>query len=202
MIDLHQSVYSLLNPIALDMGLFLIHAYQNVERVQKPYASIRIDTSQVPNHEIFFPPKETGYQDYGNYRKATIEIQVYGKNAGVGARRFALALKSYSNVERATQLNIAVCTQMFLSEVPELLNLSQYEERGIYQFQLYYADEMEDNVGLIETVEVSYGSEETKWDETDTIWDDGETTWDEIDYCKLQVTAYPPYTPPHPEQGD
>ena len=205
MIDLHNAVYSLLKPVADVMKLNLIHSFQNAERVVKPYASIRIDTSTVHNHEIYFPVKETGYQDFGNSRRATIEIQVYGKNAGVGARRFALGLKSPSSLDRATMLNIAVTTNMFLSEVPELINLTQYEERGIYQFQLLYSDEMEDEVGLIETVEISH-EKETIWDDMGTIWDDVvsdvDTVWDEMTTCEVSITAYPPYTPVHPGQPD
>lgn len=189
------------------MKLNLIHSFQNAERVRKPYASIRIDTTTAPHHEIYLPVKETGYQNFGNYRRATIEIQVFGEDAGMGARRFALALKSPSNLDRAVQLNVAVMANLFLSEVPELINLSQYEERGIYQFALCYSDELDENVGIVETVEIGYVDEETIWDEFATIWDpdsqgDKQTVWDEEIHCTTTITAFPPYTPPHPAQPD
>ena len=67
-----------------------------------------------------------------------------------------LALQSNSSLEHAQRINIAVSTRLFLSEVPELLNLEQYEERGIYQFELLYSDELDDRVGIIDHVEITW----------------------------------------------
>jgi hypothetical protein len=190
-VNLHQSVYALLEHVSnkLETPLPLIFAYQNAERVLKPYGSIRVDTINAPQHEITLPVLETGYQVFGGWRRAVIELQVYGRNAGTIARRFALSLASYSSNEFAASLNVAVAARLFLGEVPELLNLSQYEERGIYQFALLYSDEMDDHVGLIERVEIGQRDPANPGDAAD-------------EFCTMIIEAYPPYTPEHPAPSD
>jgi hypothetical protein len=200
---LHEAAYSLLLPIAESMPtgpLRLIHAYQNSARIPKPYAVIRIDTIAAPQHEQRLYVKETGYQTVGGWRRATVEVQVYGSNAGACARRFMLALATYSSLDNQATLNVAIGNRLLLSEIPELLNNSQYEERGIHQFEMFYSDEMEDFVGLIEKVEITYEQKESIWDENDSRWDEDRSRWDYEIYCRMVIEAYPPYTPIHPEQ--
>jgi hypothetical protein len=202
--NLHDSVYYLLKHVSDKMGepVPLVFAYQNAPRPMKPYGSIRIDTIGIPQHEIYMPVQENEYQTFGSWRRATVELQIYGRDAGPRARRFALSLQSNSSLEYQHWANIAVGNRLFLSEVPELLNLSQYEERGIYQFELYYSDEMDDHVGIIEKVEIKYVQPPSIWDDGDSIWDDGDSIWDYLEYCEIMVEAYPPYTVEHPTPGE
>jgi hypothetical protein len=178
----HETLWNLLNFVSqrMEHPIPLIFAFENAERVQKPYGSIRIDTITLPGHEIAFPVHENGYQDYGGWRRATVELQVYGRLGGPIAREFALRLQANSAVEQSQRLNIAIGNRLFLSEVPALLNQSQYEERGIYQFQYFFSEQLDDDVGLIETVII------------DSRPIGGKAS------CHLEITAFPPHTPPHP----
>ncbi len=183
----------------LEKPIPLVFSYQNAPRPLKPYGTIRVDTIGIPQHELYLEVEENGIQVFGGWRKATIELQIYGRNSGPLARRFALSLQSNSSLEFAQQRNVAVSTRLFLGEVPELLNLSQYEERGIYQFELLYSDQMEDYVGLIEQVEIIQIRPPSIWDDGESIWDDGLSIWDYLEYCSIMVEAYPPYTVEHPQ---
>ena len=199
--QLHDTLYLMLNDVSqrLEHPIPLIFAYQNSERINKPYGSIRVDTISIPQHELYLPVQETGYQVFGGWRKATVELQIYGKNSGATARRFALSLQSNTSTEFQQKINVAIGNRLFLGEVPVLLNASQYEERGVYQFEFYYSDEMDDNIGLIEKVEITHKHDESFWDEIPhSIWDDNDLIWDWYDICKIYVEAYPPHTPIHP----
>jgi hypothetical protein len=205
MANLNDLVYKLLLPIAETMiygKLPLIHAYQNDGRYTKPYAVIKIDTIQYPQHEQHFPPGENGYSVVAGWRKAIVEIQVFGRNAGDIVRQFMLRLATNTSVMNQVELNVSIGNRLLLSEIPELLNLSQYEPRGIHQFEMYFSEATDDDVGLIEEVEIGYVEPPTEWDKDDTDWDNGETVWDGSEYCKTRVRAYPDYTPPHPSVGE
>jgi hypothetical protein len=198
--ELHSSIYALLQPIAEAMPtgpIRLIHAYQNSERIVKPYATIRVNTIATPQHEQYLPVQETGYQIVGGWRRATVEVQVYGRNSGACARRIMLALATNTSLENQGRLNVSIGNRLLLTEIPILMNNSQYEERGIYEFEMFFSDEMEDFTGLIETVEIGYGSESV-WDCDETKWDECKSRWDFMEYCQAVVHGHPPYTPTHP----
>jgi hypothetical protein len=225
MADVQELAYELLTPIAELISLPLIHAYQNDGRIAKPYATIRIDTFQYPQHEHTFTVQETGYQTVGGWRKAIVEVQVFGRNAGHIVRRLMLALATNTSVMKQVELNVSIGNRLLLTEIPELLNLSQYEPRGIHQFEMFYSDQIEEEVGIIEEVEIGYVEPPTEWDKdktewddhcTETSWDDNntdwdnattnwdeecyeETVWDGEKWCVSTIRAFPPYTPEHPE---
>jgi hypothetical protein len=75
------------------------------------------------------------------WRKASVEIQLYnGIESLVSINTLALVLQTTSMVEFQTNLDVAIGQRLFIGYVPELLNASQFEGRGIYQFEFLYTE--------------------------------------------------------------
>lgn len=190
--SLHKQLYDFVEPDARKLDLPIIFAYQNAPRIEKPYASLRIDTIRSSQHDIYSLVDDLGFQKSFSWRVATVELQTFGIDAGSKARTLSQLFQTETSSQRAQRLNCAVGNRLFLSEVPELLNMSQFEERGIYQFEFMFTDDITDDVGLIENVDIegklegSILTEQeckihigiiTDWDDHETIWDDNETRW-------------------------
>jgi len=184
----HKQLYDFIEPLA--EGLPVIFSYQNAARIDKAYISLRIDTVRLPSNDIYLIVDENGIARTSSWRTAIVELQTFGAGAGDMARRFAQKFRLETTIQSMQRLDIAIGNRLFLSEVPALLNLTQYEERGIFQFEFMFTEEMDDDVGLIETVEIEGRTTGSLADHTlgnirisvtapqVTMWDDGETGWD------------------------
>lgn len=145
-------------------GWTIIFTNQNITRPVKPYMSINVLNVDIPDHVIYsgiYDDEETTKQTISGWRSADVEIQIYnGINSLDTINKLALVLQSTSMVEFAQTLDVAVGQRLFISYVPELLSLSQYEGRGIYQFKFLYTEEYTETVHEIVTVELtgSYSS--------------------------------------------
>jgi hypothetical protein len=192
------------------LGLQIIWSYQNAPRVNKPYILIDYTENDLPNFECADPYIDAnGIQVIGSWRRATVSLQFYcGPNSDRLASQVALMLGGSSSVDKQTQLDVAIGNRLMLQRMPALLNNSQYEDRAIYQFDFYYTDRYNDNVGLIEVVEVTGGYSGSVLNPPDTdppeniedirtwplhsetiiylhpadiktVWDDNDTLWDD-----------------------
>lgn len=173
----------------------VIWSYQNSARIGKPYIILDYTTDDLPDHEYYSLPDINGNRTFASWRKATVDMQFYcGGDSMKIANYVAMMFASEIIVNKEMDLNVSVGSRLFFSRMPALLNNSQYEERAIYQFDFYYTEEMEEWVGVIESVQVHgeySGSLShltcdelidagviTDWDNYKTIWDVGQTVWD------------------------
>lgn len=172
----------------------IVWANQNAPRAAKPYVVINITNITDTAFDNTDSLDENGFQDQSGFRIAVVELQFYGGISSITRASLAqLQLSSTPGVDKMVELDVAIGNRLFLGYVPALLNNSQFEHRSIYTFQFYYTDMIKDNVGLIETVDVtgSYSGSltdqscheiisisETEWDDDTTDWDDAKTAWD------------------------
>lgn len=154
MIDRLNSLIAANLQLANMANFGLVFASQNMPRMVKPYIVMNVMNVDIPDHVIYDNEISVdGYQDIYSWRKATVELQVYnGLESLNSASRLALAIQSENSLLEQQRLDCAIGARLFFAYVPEIVNLSQFEGRAVYQFEFFYTETYKDNVGLIETV--------------------------------------------------
>lgn len=132
----------------------LIFADQNGPRPEKPFATLSVRGTPSPAYAYEAKPDIDGIAEISQHAEYTVEVQCFGNGAFNLARMVGLKLLFPSNVMRAELLGLGVSRIINVSRVPELLNQSQYEERGVLEFTVYDALVSSDDVGRIESVEI------------------------------------------------
>lgn len=162
-----DKLYQLIQEASTRLGddWVVIFVNQNMPRPAKPYISINVLTVNVPDHVIYSELTETedsNEQTISGWRSADVELQIYnGINSLDTINTLALVLQSRSMIEFQQTIDVAVGERLFISYVPELLGLSQYEGRGIYQFKFLYTEEYTEQIYNIETVVLGGDCNET-----------------------------------------
>lgn len=183
----------------------IIWSYQNASRIKKPYIVLDYTTNDLPNFEIQDQfVNANGIRVMSSWRKIVADVQFYDAKDSMALANFmSLALATEASLQKQVELDCSIGNRLFFQRIPALLNESQYEDRAIYQFDFYYTETMEDNVGFIATVivdgtymqtltdvtcreivSVPYPDTQppiyqTYWDENLTQWDHY-TTWDDL----------------------
>jgi len=213
-----DKLYQLINEAAKRLGpnWTIVFANQNIPRPVKPYISINVLSVDIPGHVIYSPMYAIGPEQHdghstmattiSGWRKAEVELQVFnGINSLSTINTLALILQTPSVLDYQQEIDCAIGNRLFIGYVPELISLSQYEGRGIYQFEFMYTEEYTETMNEICSVIVngryvagavtpdpyvifneqnvpvnSLTCVETVPcpDEVDSDWDDGETGWD------------------------
>lgn len=151
------SLYELLEFSLADLGVPIVWGFQNAARINKPYVMVTYTNSGLPDHEIYGEVDTNGIRVNSSWRRAIVELQFYcGMNDSFSfASKSVSLLATNASIDKQWLLDVSIGHRMMLQHVPALINTSQYEDRAIYQFEFYYTENIPDNVGLIETVEVS-----------------------------------------------
>ena len=201
-----DSLYQLVNEGAKRLGNWpVIFAKQNLPRPVKPYITIDVLNVDVPDHVIYSELDENENVTVTGWRKAQVEVQLFnGTESLSSVNTLALALQTNRLLEFQVANDCAIGQRLFIGYVPEMLNLSQFEGRGIYQFEFLYTESLTDPEYVISSVELHgcyvggasspdvYTIFDDKCpeggqscievvpdpDSVDTDWDDGETGWD------------------------
>jgi len=202
-----DQLYSLVNEGAKRLGNWpIIFANQNIPRPVKPYISLNVMNVDIPDHVIYMPLTENDEQEVIGWRKATVELQIYnGIESLSSVNTLALVLQTNQLLEYQNTIDCAIGQRLFIGYVPELLNASQFEGRGIYQFEFLYTESYTDQINSICSAELhgryiggasnpdAYSIFDSTpfppgslvcneiiscWEELETNWDNSETTWD------------------------
>jgi hypothetical protein len=144
------AIQSLLAPLVAPGPLIL--ADQNGPRPAKPFAALAVRSTPGQPMTYQYDPDETGSAEIVQHREVVVELQTFGANAFEFAQMVGLKLLFPSHVMRAEALGLGVSRINNVLRVPELLNQSQYEERGVLEFTIYDSLAGNDDVGLIENV--------------------------------------------------
>jgi hypothetical protein len=193
----------------------VVFANQNIPRLVKPYILLNVTNIDIPDHMYYSMPDASGQITMSGWRKASAEIQVFhGLNSLSAVSNLAMILQSPTMIDYQTSIDCSIGHRLFIGYVPELLNNSQWEGRGIYHFEFYYTESVNDNSGNIDQVVVHGDYIQTNSDTdpylifdpqplfsvkiscdeiilgpdadgTGTTWDEGDTGWD-----KDEVTAW------------
>ena len=151
-----DQLYQLVSAAVTQAGLSwqVVFANQNIPRVEKPYVQLNVTTVDIPDHLYYFPPDDQQIVVTSGWRKATVEMQVFnGIYSLEFVSRLAMTLQSTTMLDKQAELDCSIGQRLFMGYVPELLNNSQYEGRGIYHFEFFYTESLSETVGTIDTVE-------------------------------------------------
>ena len=158
--DLIDKLYDMVNKAVTLTGnnWQVIFANQNIPRLVKPYIQLNVTNIDIPDHMIYSTPDASGQITISGWRKASVEIQVFhGINSLSTVSYLAMILQSSTMLEYQVSIDCAIGQRLFMGYVPELLNNSQWEGRGIYHFEFYYTESINDNSGNIDQV-ILHGS--------------------------------------------
>jgi len=187
-------------------SLPIVFVNQNFPRPPKPYITLNVLNVDIPDHVIYSKPNPDDSVTISGWRRASVEIQVYNGIESLSTiDRLALILQSNSLIDYQATIDVSIGQRLFFGYVPELLNQSQFEGRGVYQFEFFYTEEYTDPGNSICEVELAgryiggasnpdvytmfepppFPSDSLQCVETvpcpeslETIWDAGDTTWD------------------------
>ena len=137
----------------------VIWSYQNAARINKPYINLNYTLDDLPDHDFSDQFVDAnGIRTIGSWRKAVVDMQFYSAHDSLSLASFtATALSTEASLDKQVELNCAIGSRLFLQRVPALINLSQYEDRAIYQFDFCYTEMIPEDVGFIATVIVEGG---------------------------------------------
>ena len=183
----------------------MVFGQQNLPRLVKPYLQLNVMNIDIPDHMYYSPIDDNGSRTISGWRRAAVEIQVF---AGIQSltiiSQLAMILQTDAMLEYQAQIDCALGQRLFIGYVPELINASQWEGRGIYHFEFYYTESVTESVDRIcevnlhgsclggssdpdiykmfnePPIEANIQCIETIPcpDSVETNWDDSQTNWD------------------------
>ncbi|MDB5849793.1 MAG: Phage-related protein [Rhodoferax sp.] len=144
-------VYALVAPAA---GCAVVWAEQDAPQPVKPFMALRLGTSTGPEHEIYEPVDEAGFQLVRSHREVVLEIQCYGVGAVDLLETLKQRLRWQTTIDVATRLNLAVLDHGGVQNITALLDTAFHEPRGMLEIGIRRLQASTDDVGLIETVNI------------------------------------------------
>lgn len=148
-----DKLYSLINEASKRLGpdWTIIFANQNAPRPVKPYIALNVLSVDIPDHVIYSKLNSNLEQTVSGWRKAEVELQIFnGISSLVTVNTLSLVLQTENLLEYQQQLDCSIGQRLFIGYVPELINLSQFEGRGIYQFSFFYTEEYTEVISAID----------------------------------------------------
>lgn len=129
----------------------VIFANENGKRPQRPYVTVQLQlASPLPVHTG--PVDGNGQRRLSAHRPVTIQLQCYGDGSWGVLDQMQLTLYTDSLLNLAESLNIGLQREPRLQDVPALLEGTKYEPRAILDIEAMYTGSIEEEVGIIETV--------------------------------------------------
>lgn len=144
------ALQALLAPIIAPVPL--VHAQQNAPRPAKPYATLDVRNNGASGWLIEGGPDANGNATFLEQRVVSAEVQFFGLGAMDSASALGVKLRTPRQASRAASLGVPIARVRGALDATFLLNENQYEDRGILEFTAHHTGEIEDEVGLIETV--------------------------------------------------
>ena len=119
----------------------VIFGYQNLPRLVKPYIQLNVMNIDIPDHVYYSELDDNNSRTLSGWRKAAVEIQVFaGLQSLTVINNLALILQTETMLEYQAEIDCAIGQRLFIGYVPELINTSQWEGRGIYHFEFFYTE--------------------------------------------------------------
>jgi len=133
----------------------VIFADQNSPRPNLPYAVVRIDTIiDVGFDEVREIDSVTNIATIGGQRQATVTVDYFGPNPLVEITKAFNALEKQNVLDQLSASGIAILDKNDIQNLTDMLE-TIFEERASFDFFLGFADNVEDDLGIIESTEVT-----------------------------------------------
>lgn len=132
----------------------VIYSDQNGKAPARPYITLSVQVGR-PGPSHHGPVNNDGIRIISSHRPVSIQLQCYGADSLEILDRLQLALQREAIQELSEQLNISTLRPVRLQPVPALVEGVTYEPRAILDLESMYTASIEDNVGVIESVEIT-----------------------------------------------
>jgi len=133
----------------------VIFADQNSPRPSDPYAVIRIGTiSQLGQDELREIDPDTLLATTGGQRRATISVDYFGSNALENIMKASNSLEKWSLVDTFNTAGIAFIEKNDIQNLTAMLE-TKYQQRANFDFFIGFAENVEEDLGIIEEVELT-----------------------------------------------
>lgn len=120
----------------------------------RPFATIRMGNFvKLGWDELRDFDSETCIAQMGGQRRATVEINFFGDNSFTEMSKIYNSLEKFSIISYFSQNGIGLGDKNSVQNLTTVLE-SKWEERAFFDFFILYADNYEDDTGIIETVEI------------------------------------------------
>lgn len=132
----------------------VIFADQNAPRPSFPYATVRISDIVKTSHDENRQITPAGIYEVGGERRATIAVNYFGENP------VQEILKAYNCLGREEINKLFIAANIALIDKNPVQNLTdvletEYEPHSYFDFFLALSDNVEDDLGLIESVQTT-----------------------------------------------
>lgn len=140
-------------------GVRVIHAHQNAPRKGEnddlyPYAVIRLDSFQQIGWDELREIDDNNIATFGGLRRGTVSISVFGEGALEYATQASNSLEMQTYIDLLSAAGIAILEKSSVQNLTAMLE-TKYEPRADFDFFIGYADNVEDDLGIIEKAELS-----------------------------------------------
>lgn len=145
-------VFTLLQPI---IGGVVIWADQTTPRPQLPFTSLRLDVVSAVGESFYGNTSAEGVQSVNTIRECVLAVHRYGVESVTLLADVAEKLQLSSNTDKFGLQQISLFNVSDVTDLSNLLNGVEMEPRAMLELNLRWNSEQLDNVGLIETIDMS-----------------------------------------------
>lgn len=127
---------------------------RNAPQPAYPCACIRVNNVQKLGWDELREIDDANIATFGGQRRATVNISYFGQNPIQGV------VNAYNSLEKQTVIDALSADGIAILEKNDVQNLTnmletKFEPRADFDFYIGFADNFEDDLGIIETVELS-----------------------------------------------
>lgn len=149
----------------------VIFANQNSPQPAKPYWTLKVQSGVTLGSPEYGAVSNTGTQPVTETKQMTVNLQRFADVRGASFEAMSelrLNLKKPSVQALLRAQKIVIYDFMPVQDVTALLDSSKYEDRASMDIMIGYRGRVTDNVGLIETVDITPGddSPNSDWSES------------------------------------
>lgn len=127
---------------------------RNAPRPPYPYATVKIGTVIQEGTDELRDFDDDGIATFGGQRRATVSVNFFGPEAIEGATQAFNSLEKQTVKWIFERAGLAILQKNSVQNVPAMLE-TKFEERAVFDFFIGFADNVQDDIGVIEKVELS-----------------------------------------------
>lgn len=134
----------------------IIYSEENVPSPELPYMTLKIISGETSGTSFISPPDDTtGLATYTDDDSAVVSVQYFGNDSYNILNHFIKKMKT--NTVRSFSHNLGIVFVDLVSSVNNLTELdnTQFEDRAGCDIKFRYASQIDDDHGVIESVEIT-----------------------------------------------
>ena len=150
--DAQAAIFDLIEHVA--GAVPVVFRDENGKRPAKPYIALKVTAARRARVHLG-RLNEDGRQEVSAHREAGVELQYFGADAFAALDDLSLRLSFPGTVDFANSLDLAVFEVGDVQDIPVPRDNARFEPRAVLDIRVRYTGTLIDDVGIIETVEIS-----------------------------------------------